>query len=85
MRQPEVREDLYSSVYISIYFYDVAVFQVIPSCTKNCLTIPVIKHRRILLKSLTTCIYVLTLRAPITTAADNIHNFFSLFFRENKT
>ena len=28
----------------------------------------------------------LTLKAPITTAADNIHKYiFSLFFRENKT
>ena len=27
----------------------------------------------------------LTLKAPITTAADDIHNFLSLFFRENKT
>ena len=31
----------------------------------------------------TTCI--LTLKAPITTAADDIHKSFSLFFRENKT
>ena len=28
---------------------------------------------------------VLTLKAPITTTADGIHYFFSLFFRENKT
>ena len=28
--------------------------------------------------------YVLTLKVPIMTAADEIHNF-SLFFRENKT
>ena len=28
---------------------------------------------------------MLTLKAPITTAADDIHKFFSLFFRENKT
>ena len=27
----------------------------------------------------------LTLKAPITTAADDIHKYFSLFFRENKT
>ena len=27
----------------------------------------------------------LTLKALITTAADDIQNFFSLFFRENKT
>ena len=27
----------------------------------------------------------LTLKAPITAAADDIHNIFSLFFRENKT
>ena len=26
-----------------------------------------------------------TLKAPITTAADDIHKYFSLFFRENKT
>ena len=31
-------------------------------------------------------IALLSLKAPITTAADDIHNFFfSLFFRENKT
>ena len=29
--------------------------------------------------------YPLTLKAPITTAADDIHKFFSLLFRENKT
>ena len=28
---------------------------------------------------------VLTLKAPITTAADDIHKYFSLFFTENKT
>ena len=28
--------------------------------------------------------FVLTLKAPITTAADDIHKYFSLFFRENK-
>ena len=28
---------------------------------------------------------VLILRAPIMTAADDIHKYFSLFFRENKT
>ena len=28
---------------------------------------------------------ILTLKAPITTAADDIHKYFSLFFRENKT
>ena len=27
----------------------------------------------------------LTLKAPITSAADDIHKYFSLFFRENKT
>ena len=27
----------------------------------------------------------LTLKVPITTAADDIHKYFSLFFRENKT
>ena len=27
----------------------------------------------------------LTLKAPITTAADDSHKYFSLFFRENKT
>ena len=27
----------------------------------------------------------LTLKAPITTAEDDIHKYFSLFFRENKT
>ena len=27
----------------------------------------------------------LTLEVPTTTAADDIHNIFSLFFRENKT
>ena len=27
----------------------------------------------------------LTLKAPITTAVDDIHKYFSLFFRENKT
>ena len=29
--------------------------------------------------------HVLTLKAPITTAADDFHKYFSLFFRENKT
>ena len=29
--------------------------------------------------------FILTLKAPITTAADDIHKHFSLFFRENKT
>ena len=28
---------------------------------------------------------MLTLKAPITTAAEDSHEFFSLFFRENKT
>ena len=28
---------------------------------------------------------VLTLKAPITTAADDIHKYFALLFRENKT
>ena len=28
---------------------------------------------------------LLTIKAPITTAADDIHKYFSLFFRENKT
>ena len=27
----------------------------------------------------------LTLEVPVTTAADDIHKYFSLFFRENKT
>ena len=30
-------------------------------------------------------VYELTLKAPITTAADDIHKYFSLFFRENRT
>ena len=30
-------------------------------------------------------LYKLSLKAPITTAADVIHKCFSLFFRENKT
>ena len=29
--------------------------------------------------------YALTLKAPVRTAADDIHKYFSLFFRENKT
>ena len=29
--------------------------------------------------------YNLTLKAPITTAADGIHKYFSLFYREKKT
>ena len=29
--------------------------------------------------------FMLTLKAPITTAADDIHKYFSLFFRKNKT
>ena len=28
---------------------------------------------------------VINFKAPITTAADDIHKYFSLFFRENKT
>ena len=28
---------------------------------------------------------ILTLKAPIKTAADDIHNYYSLLFRENKT
>ena len=30
-------------------------------------------------------IQILTLKAPVTTAADDFHKYFSLFFRENKT
>ena len=38
-------------------------------------------HGRMIIKG-----YVqLTLKAPIPTAADDIHKYFSLFFRENKT
>ena len=29
--------------------------------------------------------FILTLKVPVTTAADNIYEYFSLFFRENKT
>ena len=32
-----------------------------------------------------TVIGELTLKAPIMTAADNIHKYFFIFFRENKT
>ena len=30
-------------------------------------------------------LHLLTLKAPFTTAADDIHKYYSLFFRENKT
>ena len=31
------------------------------------------------------CVLVLTLTAPITTAADDFHKYFFIVFRENKT
>ena len=36
-------------------------------------------------ESLSMHIYMLTLKAPITTAADHIHKYFFIVFRENKT
>ena len=40
---------------------------------------------RVKVKSVIPHLDLLTLKAPITTAADDIHKYFSLFFRENKT
>ena len=40
--------------------------------------------REVLCEKLGLNLQCFTLKAPITTAADNIHKIFSLYFRENK-